>query len=367
MVYARFIFFKYNSIENKDQSIELMKKVFKVNGSLLNANLEANMSQPHLLCAYGDLLRHYICENLKSRYNGTERKMLEHIQKLTEECIRAYRMSNSKSGNNTDTTTHATNINNKNPLSLIGECKIRKRFMLYLYKDICSEEHSKYTDYLKAKDTLKFVKETESVIEKHIDTLAGLYGKTSIKYDLNHLYNDCRLTLLNLRYGFEEKIEDLTEKLERNIESECINYFLWISNQAPIKNWSDLTEKELRIIIDEYAGSIAKNENYLYVYRDSVLSYIHLGQKDIDLNRKYFIDKPIFVCEKWKNNFKDPDAFFYNGVLKLINAIHYDNKEMFDQAKNSLEECRKMFTKYPIMQRKFRFNEFLIGKKKQNH
>ena len=56
----------------------------------------------------------------------------------------------------------------------------------------------------------------ETVIEKHIDTLAGLYGKTSIKYDLNHLYNDCRLTLLNLRYGFEVKIEDLTEKLERN-------------------------------------------------------------------------------------------------------------------------------------------------------
>jgi hypothetical protein len=37
---------------------------------------------------------------------------------------------------------------------------------------------------------------------------------------------------------------------------------------------------------------------------------------------------------------------------------------MFDQTKNSLEECRKMFTTYPIMQRKFRFNEFLIGKKK---
>ena len=366
MVYARFLFFKYeDSIEKKDQSIKLMKQVFNVNDSLLNTNLEENMRQPHLLCAYGDLLRHYICENLKNRYSNTDRQTFDHIKALTEECIRAYRMSNSENINNANTTTHVSNRYNKNPLSLIGECKIRKRFMLYLCNYYFSKDINKYTAYLKAKDTPKFIKEMETVIEKHIDTLAGLYGKTSIKYDLNHLYNDCRLTLLNLRYGFEVKIEDLTEKLERNIESECINYFLWISNQAPRKNWSDLTEKELRIIIDEYAGSLAKNENYLYVYRDSVLSYIHLGQKDIDLNRKYFIDKPIFVCELWKNKFKDdPDAFFYYGVLKLINAIHYDNKEMFAQAKDSLEKCREMFTKNPIMQRKFRFNEFLIGKKK---
>ncbi len=101
MVYARFLFFKYeDSIEKKDQSIKLMKQVFKVNDSLLNTNLEENMRQPHLLCAYGDLLRHYICENLKNRYSNTDRQTFDHIKALTEECIRAYRMSNSENINN---------------------------------------------------------------------------------------------------------------------------------------------------------------------------------------------------------------------------------------------------------------------------
>ena len=77
MVHARFIFFKYSSIEKKDESIDLMKKVFEIDGSLLNTNLKANLRQPHLLCAYGDLLRHYISENLKKKYDTDNRKKFD--------------------------------------------------------------------------------------------------------------------------------------------------------------------------------------------------------------------------------------------------------------------------------------------------
>ena len=121
----------------------------------------------------------------------------------------------------------------------------------------------------------------ESNIERNIDLLTGFVGKTNITCDLNLLFNDCRLTLLNLRHGFKVQIKDLAKSLNRNNESECVNFFLWISNQVPRKKWVDLSVEELRLIIDEYALYMEKTQNFLYVFRDSVLSYIHLAQKTL--------------------------------------------------------------------------------------
>ena len=109
-----------------------------------------------------------------------------------------------------------------------------------------------------------------------------------------------------------------------------------------------------------------KNPKFFVRFSRFCIKLHSFGSKNITLHDKYYIDKPIAITESWRSNFKnDPDAYFYYGVLKLIKAIHHGSEEMFSQAKNSLEQCKKMFEndQESKPQKKFRYKEYLIAKK----
>ncbi len=350
LVYCRFMFFKRNTIEEKDESIKAMNKILKINNSLkISIHQNEIFKNPDILCSYGDLLRHYINESLKYDERKSE---IKKIFELTEDCILAYDKSSQL---------HSF----KSPLPLIGECKIRKSLLKYSSEHICKSNMKTYTDYLQDKNTPKIVKDSEYYIEKYLELLKSIKdnNQTNISYDINKLHNECRLAALKLRFNLKSATFDNLKDLNKN--NYIVNYFSFLS-----KKWKELTNSNILLeMITHYENGVKKYEDeketpLIFLFRDSILSYIHLAQiSNLPIKNVYHIDRAIALTEKWMDYHKDdPDSYFFYGIFKLIKALQSNQESLFSQANENLKKCRKYYQSKQNSKR-FKIPEYLIGKK----
>jgi hypothetical protein len=71
------------------------------------------------------------------------------------------------------------------------------------------------------------------------------------------------------------------------------------------------------------------------------------------------------IAREWKRiHKKEPDAFYYCGVLELLKALQNNNNKLLASAKENLDKCFHIYKemKDPPPPKKFVRTEFLIGR-----
>ena len=90
-------------------------------------------------------------------------------------------------------------------------------------------------------------------------------------------------------------------------------------------------------------------------FRDIILCFIHIAQKSKEKAKEYHIDQAIAYsklwCKKCKSKINESaickgkeeiaEAYFYDGVIKVIKALQIDNQDMIMDAKRQLDKSKK--------------------------
>ena len=190
-VLARLLFHNKGLLSDQERAIQLMEEVLNT----VIKNKHTTINSYVFFGAYGDLLRHFTNSNIRcQREKDPKDRDPNVIIKLAERSLEAYEKS--------------LLDNDNNPLSLIGECKIRKIILFYYFNQVCGGSSKVFTEKVQDLTTSKIVRESEDMISRKLEkleTLKELYS-TPYYYNLDNLYYECMVKVLEIR-------------LSRNLES----------------------------------------------------------------------------------------------------------------------------------------------------
>ena len=347
-VYARYVFHKTDTIDEKKRALDINKRALKFKDKLKNSALKLKAD---LCCQYGDLVRHYTNTHI---HNDETNQKSEFILELANECLYAY--------------TKSIELNESNPLALIGECRIRYIIVQYYNKYVCEEKIELFKQSLRNPDTPSIIRDSSDKIGFNLEKLEDLRLSSLHYYNISELYFDLRIKLLKLYsnvYLSIENIDSLPESVALNLY-EVYKYY-----KPEYKDWSVISERHLKLMILRYEKQIRVGLSSTYPlsnnYRHSILAYIHLALKLTQPSREYNLETAIGLAKEWVRNFKnEPDAYFYLGVLQLVKAMQNNSKENFKTARYNLKSCKDRYDKMkePSAPKKISHVEFLIGNEK---
>jgi hypothetical protein len=252
-------------------------------------------------------------------------------------------------------------------LSMIGECKLRKILLFHYYNDICNKSKKEFTKHLLNADkkTPKIILDLNSQITEKLEKLEVLQNLYPIdSYStFQNLYYDCRIKLLELSY--RTKLNSF-ERINNIKEEETVNRVYRAINED-CKSRKEISEIHLEMMIKRYKIQYNKKKESFFssLFYDLLQAYIHLANKSLAKSKEYNLDQAMNIAREWKRiHKKEPDAFYYCGVLELLKALQDNNNKLLASAKENLDKCFRIYKdmKDPPPPKKFVRTEFLIGK-----